>query len=104
MAVVQILNAMAARDLRLTHLLSVLCFIEAHFQFEHRAHHVAGRDNVAADALSRDNADAFFTIFPQAPRVPVQPPPSLLELLLSYELSWTSPGWKFMLRSSLQVV
>ena len=104
MAVVQILNAMAARDLRLTHLLSVLCFIEAHFQFEHRARHVAGRDNTAADALSRDNADAFFAIFPQAPRAPVQPPPSLLELLLSHELSWTSPRWKSLLRSSLQVV
>ena len=69
MAVVQILNAMAARDLRLTHLLSVLCFIEAHFQFEHRARHVAGRDNVAADALSRDNADSFLLFFLRPPEL-----------------------------------
>ena len=81
MAVVLALNSMSARDPSLNHLLTVLFFIEAQLQFEHKAQHVAGKDNTAADALSRNKFDVFISIYPQAPKSAVPCSSPLQELL-----------------------
>ena len=53
-AVVQALSSRAAQDPMLSHLLRCLFFFEAYFRFEHRASHIAGHENGAADVLSRN--------------------------------------------------
>lgn len=100
-AAVAALTTRAARDPQLSHLLRRLFFLEAHFQFEHRALHVAGRLNTAADALSRNRAADYFRIFPQAPADPTPIPDSLQELVMDSSLSWISPRWKTLFRSTL---
>ena len=101
MAVVHSLNEMSARDPNLNHLLMLFFFIKAQFQFEHKAQHIAGRDNTAADALSRDKVNTFLSLFPQAPKTTSSCPPSLQELLFNPRLSWTSPNWRTLLKSCL---
>ena len=36
-------------------------------RFEHKATHIAGQDNIAADALSRNTTSLFFSVFQLAP-------------------------------------
>ena len=103
MAVVHALTKGTARDPHLSHLLRCLFFLEAACRFEHRVSHIPGRQNVGADALSRNNLPIFMSLFPQAPTAtPI--PPSLLELLFNNNLSWTSPTWKSSFHSFLAVV
>ena len=58
-AAVEVLNNRSAADPTLTYLLQCLFFFEAYFQFDHVARHVSGRDNVAADALSRNRLPQY---------------------------------------------
>ena len=102
MAVVRALNSMSARDPTLNRLLTLLFFLESPFQFEHIAVHIAGVLNSAADVLSRNKLNAFFSIYPQAPRATEPYPPALLELLFNPEPNWTSQSWKSSLRNCLR--
>ena len=63
------------------HLLQCLFFLEAHFGFDHLVSHIPGRENSAVDALSKDNVINFFSLLPQAPRMPSPMPQALCELL-----------------------
>lgn len=103
-AVVAALSARTARDPRLMHLLRCLFFFEAHFRFEHQAHHLPGKMNQLADALSRDRVSEFRSLSPQAARQPTVIPTSLIELLADTTLTWTSPRWKVLFRATLQEV
>ena len=103
-AVVQALSTGSARDPSLLRLLRCLFFFEACFRFEHSASHVAGNDNIAADALSRNNLTSFFASLPQAPRSPLVVPPPLIQLLLDRRLSWTSPRWRHLFTAILEEV
>ena len=100
-AVVTCLNSKSAREPRLAHLLRCFFFLQAHLHFEYRAQHVAGRRNTAADALSRNRSQEFFSIFPQAPLQSSQPPESLMDLLSDSSLVWTSTRWRALFTSSL---
>ena len=102
MSVVLALNSMSARDPILNRLLTILFFVEAYLQFDHKAKHIAGKDNRAADAISRNKFDVFISTYPQAPKSPVPFPPSLRELLCLPEPDWTSPSWRSLLKNSLQ--
>ena len=68
MAVVQCLRTGSAEDPRLNHLFRVLALLLARFEVSLHAEHIASLQNGAADALSRNNAPLFFSLFPQAPR------------------------------------
>ena len=97
-AIVSALTNYSAKDPPLVHLLRSLFFIEAHFDIEHSVVYVPGECNGAADALSRDRLTSFFSLLPQ-----VSPHPQPLgDLLLDRSLSWTSPGWRDLLESSLR--
>ena len=77
LAVVQALSSRLVRDPGLMHMLRCL-FFEAHFKFEHTARHIPGRDNTAADALSRNCLAEFFSLHPQAPQLPASIPLQLV--------------------------
>ena len=99
-AVVQALTSRRAQDQLLMHLLRCLFFLEAHFRFDHIVSHIPGRENCAADALSRDNITKFFSLLPQAPRMPSTVPPALAD----QSLTWTSQRWRGLFRDTLQTV
>ena len=103
-AVVGVLNTRSARDPQLMHLLRCLFFFQALFRFELRAEHVPGRQNAAADALSRNRVELFRSLFPQAPATPTPIPVPLVEMLLDHTLNWTSPRWRSLLRGCLSEV
>lgn len=94
MSVVQALTSRRVRDPLLMHMLRCLFFLEARFGFDHVATHIPGKDNSAADALSRNRLAEFFAIHSGAPRMPVVVPPQLYELLSSQNMEWTDARWR----------
>ena len=64
-AAVQVISSRSCRDPGLTHLMRCLFFLEATYQFELTAVHVAGRDNQLADDLSRNQLSSFRSKVPQ---------------------------------------
>ena len=94
MAVVHVLNATYSKDSHLMHLIHILVFIAACRNFCFIARHIEGRANTIADDLSCNNMVHFFT---QVPRVRLFTPPpipdSLVNLLSSQHLDWTSASW-----------
>ena len=104
MAVVHVLNAGVARDQTMSHLLRCLFFFQAHFKFDCRARHISGKDNEAADALSRNQAALFLILFPQASPAPAPLPTALVELLTDTSLTWTSSRWESLFATILREV
>ena len=103
-AAVAALTSRRARDPHLSHLLRCLFFYEAHFDFLHKAEHIPGRLNCAADALSRNNLDLFLSLTPQAQPQASMVPTTLLEALADKTLTWSSSRWKTVFRDSLSRV
>ena len=101
LGVVQALSSRCVRDPHIMHLLRCLSFIEARFDFEHMANHIAGKDNRAADALSRNHIGTFHNLVPHAPRMPLFIPAHLLELLSDPSLDWTDARWARLFSASL---
>ena len=90
-AVVAALTSGSARDPILMHLLR---FFLAHYDIRLLARHIAGVDNTAADALSRNNLTVFFQCLPQANAAAA--PLALVELLVNQRPDWLSPTWRAM--------
>ena len=101
MSVVCALTTGVARDPLLMHLLRCLQFFTAHFQIIIEAHHIAGVDNNAAYALSRNKLDVFLSCSPQAAPSPSPIPQSLLDMLLHNKPDWMSPSWRRMFLCTL---
>ena len=93
-AVVAALTSGSARDALLMHLLRCLHFFVAHFDMTITARHIAGVDNSAAVALSRNNLPLFFQCIPQANPDPAPLSQPLKELLLHQHPDWLSPAWR----------
>ena len=94
MSVVCALTAGMTKDPLMMQLLRCLHFFTAHFQIVVEAHHIAGVDNIAADALSRNKLDVFFSCSPQAVPSTSPIPQSLLDMLLHSQPDWTAPSWR----------
>ena len=60
----------------------MLVLFFAFWDFDLRAEHVPGEENVAADALSRDNLALFFQVSPMATREPVTVLQALNDMLV----------------------
>ena len=82
LAVVHILNSTYSKDAHLMHLIRILVFLAAHFDFWFVAKHIEGRANSLADHLSRNHLHNF------SPRFLRQNATLLLTFLLSYWTSW----------------
>ena len=100
-AVVAALSSGSAKDALLMHLLRCLHFYLAHYDICLAARHLAGVENTAADALSRDNLTVFFQCQPQANPSPSPLHPALKELLLLQSPDWLSPTWRALFLSTL---
>ena len=92
-AVVEVINKFSTTDPALMHLVCCLHFFMAHYEFAMAASHVPGRQNQAADALSRDNQSLFFSLLPQAHPQPSHIPHELVHLLVLDRPDWTSKHW-----------
>ena len=103
-AAVEALSSITARDPVMTHLLRCLFFLQAHFEFELSASHIPGKQNKAADVLSRNRLSVFLSLYPQAHTSPSTLPQALLDLLLLPPPPWTSSRWAELLRNILQEV
>ena len=102
LAVVSAITAGIARDPLLMHFLWCLHFFCAHYGIVLRARHIAGVQNTAADALSRDKREVFLSCAPQAPLMASHIPQSLLDMLLLRKPDWTSPSWRTLFLATLQ--
>jgi len=98
-AVMAIIDSGSSKHPLAMHLMRSLFFISAYFKFTFVASHIPGRHNQAADALSRDNQECFFSLVPQANVHPTPIPPGLLGLLLLHMPDWTSESWRLMFSS-----
>ena len=58
------------------------------------AEHLPGKENGAADALSRGNLDLFFRQVPTANKDPAAIPQELLDVLVHQQPDWTSATWR----------
>ena len=103
-AVVAVVNSGRSKDNLVMHLLRCLYFFAAHFNCFLFAQHLPGRKNVAADALSRDNASLFFQQITHADKLPTPLPPELLQALLVHRPDWTSESWRISFDSTLRKV
>ena len=103
-AVVHVLASRSAKDPDLMHLLRCLFFVEAAWQFTLFARHVKGKENVAADAISRNNLELFFEQCPHMDSLPTPVPLNFVKCLLDTTLDWTSPAWIRLFTSSLSLV
>lgn len=89
--VVADLNRLYSSDAGIMHLLRCLFLFAALRSFWFCARHVPGRDNVVADAISRDKREVVMAFFPQGGECRM--PPSLPRLLYLDTPDWTSTHW-----------
>ena len=105
MATVAALSNRTARDPIMVHLLRCLFFFQVKYKFEYTASNIPGKENSAADALSRNRLPMFLSLSPQAVPTPTIFPNSLKDLLLLLPPPpWTSTHWASLFRASLREV
>ena len=103
LAVVHILNSTYSKDSHFMHLVHILMFLAAHFDFWFVAKHVEGNANSLVDDLSCDNLPHFFSQVPQVEyNKPLQVSLSLLDLLGHDNHIWTSTDWIRLFRNTIQ--
>ena len=86
------------------HLIHLLVFLAAKFDFWFTVTHISDKQNILADALSRNNMEMFFS---QALQAAPQASPLLsisLVDLLSLNITWTFTDWVKQFKKSMQQV
>ncbi len=99
MAVVAVLKTLTSKDTLIMHLLRCLAFYAAHYGFEIESYHIPGMQNVAADAISRNNLTVIPSLIPQAAQQII--PQAILELLVLQIPDWGSPTWTHLFKLTL---
>ena len=103
MAIVQVIQATYCKDSHLMHLIRLLVFFVAHFNFWFSASHIAGKSNTRADALSRNNHAVFLAQVSEAAREPVKVLSQLINLL-SQNITWVCTAWMEQFSNILQLL
>ena len=99
-AVVTVINSGYSKEPFLSHLLRCIFFFSAKYDFLLTAAHIPGRLNTLADAISRDNAASFLSLYPQANRQATPIPPEFITKLLLEKPDWTSNAWTLWFHST----
>lgn len=97
-AVVAVMNGGYCKDTAMAHMLRCLFYLEAKYEMRLTSVHVPGLQNGAADAISRNQLDTFFTLVPQASQQPYNYPRGLVEGLV-VQRPWSSSDWMLWLAS-----
>ena len=103
-AVVAIIRSGSSRDPCVMHLMRCLFFFVAHYQLVLSPVHIPGKQNEAADNLSRDALSSFFQLIPGAKQDPTPLGADLMAALVTHQPDWTSESWRGVLRSTLRKV
>ena len=104
MAVVEVVNNGYSKDKLLMHLIRCLFFISEHFKVQVEAVHCPGKDNIRADALSRNEVDRFLQALPGADQKETDIPQQLLTLLVDKQPDWMSSDWTRLFTASIRQV
>ena len=100
-AMVAIVNSGSSRNSQAMHLRRCLAFLAAKGDFRLRAVHIRGVENVAADALSRNNLNVLRSCCPQADPQETAVPPDILDVVLLQEPDWMARSWTELWRFTL---
>ena len=63
--------------------------MKAHSDLDVKVTHILGKENVVADAISRDDLVAMFAQVPTASRSPAPIPPEVSAVLMEGQPDWT---------------
>ena len=85
------LNTGRCRETWTMLLIRCLFFIKAFYRLELRFVHLPGKDNVLANALSRNDIGYFYSQVPAAHRYRI--PPRVFNVLATQQPDWTSVTW-----------
>ena len=91
--IVEVVAAGYSKEANLMHLLRCLFLVTAFHELSLRSMYIQGVQNVAADAISRNNMVVFNTQVSGATPAPVDLQPEALDLLIGRRPDWTSPAW-----------
>ena len=86
------LNATSCSDTHVMHLIRLLAFFAAKYNFWFTAAHIPGKNNIIADALSRNNLSLFRSQAPEADYHPAQSSAALVSPI-SQNITWTFTSW-----------
>ena len=100
-AVVAIVNSGRSKHPLAMHYTRLLYLLGAVYNFLFHCTHIPGKNNVAADALSRNNTPLFLQTNPTAAANPTPIPPLVMSALCQITPNWTSENWKRLLSSIL---
>ena len=103
-AVVAIVRSGRSKHPLVMHLMRSLSLFTAGYNVGLLVEHFPGRENVAADALSRGNRDLFFQQVPSSTKEPTAIPEVLLDVLVNHQPDWTSRTWRERCAATLQWV
>ena len=101
---VHVITARSSKDMILMHLLRCIHFFSAVHNFQIRAEHIPGQQNVIADSISCKNLQVLFKEAPSAQHKPPPIPPPVWQFLTSQRQDWHSPIWRAWLKTSSQTV
>ena len=76
----------------------------ARFDIDVKCKHIAGVNNNTADYLSCGNLHSFFHLHPQAAHQPTPLSPPLLQILAAGGPDWTSPLFRQLFTTTLEMV
>ena len=93
-AVVAIISSGRSKDNLVMHLMRCLTFFLAQFNIILVSEHLPGKNNVAADALSRNNLPLFRQQVHHASPHPTPLPRELIMALVTHRPDWMSPLWR----------
>ena len=93
LAVVQVINVGYCKDLNLMQHVQSLFLITAHFEFILKAAHIPGKQNIAADAIARNNLVLFHSQIPKANSQPTRIPQAVESMVIHQQLDWLSQSW-----------
>ena len=100
-AVVAIIRSGSSKDPVAMHLMRCLFFFTAVYQLVLAPQHLPGKDNAAADHLSRDALSSFLQLVPNAHTEPTVLPGKLMQALVHQRPDWT---WRAAFLSILPTV